>query len=418
MIDILRLNSEGKLESDVEYFVRLMNIEQSIVSGLQIPKKKIGVSENERDYFNKCMTAEEEQTHEHILKEINDIVITLPLASFIERNAERDTIDNDYYFRIISVEKIIKRNDPKVFNEPLNEYIERINTIVYQNNKLQAFLIGLLKDKYNTYYNNPLIRNDIINSAYTEFYSHICRYNGKYDLTTFARNHVIKGIADYITIYNGKTSYSNEIYNKIRKEITRLMSLGYSESEASSVSKLMDCESLKDLSASTISATLKQHNTSQMETFNPDYQTGMNEKFSSPEDEAIKQEKIALFNKIFGSLKAHQQFLLYACNGEINDVDTSTLAFGYNQDLIEALKKDGMYNVIKKDADGKEYVKKDIINSLYQITLKEARNLSHSKYTDKVKEQKDFELEKYGSCVINSNYEMLTQEDEDIIFAL
>lgn len=47
MIDILRLNSEGKLESDVEYFVRLMNIEQSIVSGLQIPKKKIGVSENE-----------------------------------------------------------------------------------------------------------------------------------------------------------------------------------------------------------------------------------------------------------------------------------------------------------------------------------------------------------------------------------
>ena len=53
MIDILRLNSEGKLESDVEYFVRLMNIEQSIVSGLQIPKKKIGVSENERDYFNK-----------------------------------------------------------------------------------------------------------------------------------------------------------------------------------------------------------------------------------------------------------------------------------------------------------------------------------------------------------------------------
>lgn len=87
MIDILRLNSEGKLESDVEYFVRLMNIEQSIVSGLQIPKKKIGVSENERDYFNKCMTAEEEQTHEHILKEINDIVITLPLASFIERNA-------------------------------------------------------------------------------------------------------------------------------------------------------------------------------------------------------------------------------------------------------------------------------------------------------------------------------------------
>lgn len=180
----------------------------------------------------------------------------------------------------------------------------------------------------------------------------------------------------------------------------------------------MDCESLKDLSASTISATLKQHNTSQMETFDPDYQTGMNEKFSSPEDEAIKQEKIALFNKIFGSLKAHQQFLLYACNGEINDVDTSTLAFGYNQDLIEALKKDGMYNVIKKDADGKEYVKKDIINSLYQITLKEARNLSHSKYTDKVKEQKDFELEKYGSCVINSNYEMLTQEDEDIIFAL
>ena len=173
MIDILRLNSEGKLESDVEYFVRLMNIEQNIVSGLQIPKKKIGVSENERDYFNKCMTAEEEQTHEHILKEINDIVITLPLASFIERNAERDTIDNDYYFRIISVEKIIKRNDPKVFNEPLNEYIERINTIVYQNNKLQAFLIGLLKDKYNTYYNNPLIRNDIINSAYTEFYSHI-----------------------------------------------------------------------------------------------------------------------------------------------------------------------------------------------------------------------------------------------------
>lgn len=49
MIDILRLNSEGKLESDVEYFVRLMNIEQSIVSGLQIPKKKIGVSENERE---------------------------------------------------------------------------------------------------------------------------------------------------------------------------------------------------------------------------------------------------------------------------------------------------------------------------------------------------------------------------------
>lgn len=41
MIDILRLNSEGKLESDVEYFVRLMNIEQNIVSGLQIPKKKI-----------------------------------------------------------------------------------------------------------------------------------------------------------------------------------------------------------------------------------------------------------------------------------------------------------------------------------------------------------------------------------------
>ena len=31
MIDILRLNSEGKLESDVEYFVRLMNIEQSII---------------------------------------------------------------------------------------------------------------------------------------------------------------------------------------------------------------------------------------------------------------------------------------------------------------------------------------------------------------------------------------------------
>lgn len=46
------------------------------------------------------MTAEEEQTHEHILKEINDIVITLPLASFIERNAERDTIDNDYYLEL------------------------------------------------------------------------------------------------------------------------------------------------------------------------------------------------------------------------------------------------------------------------------------------------------------------------------
>ena len=87
------------------------------------------------------------------------------------------------------------------------------------------------------------------------------------------------------------SSHYNEQYNKIRKEINRFKALGYSDAEASSVSRLMGCDSLKGISASTIAATLKYKEASITESFNPDYQTGGN-KILNPEEEALKQERI------------------------------------------------------------------------------------------------------------------------------
>ena len=89
---------------------------------------------------------------------------------------------------------------------------------------------------------------------------------------------------------------------------------------------------------------------------------------------------------------------------------------GYNEELISNLKKEGMFNVIKKDPEGKEFIRKDMVSNLYQITIRDARVLFDVNYADKEKEKIDRDLSKYGSSVINKNYSLLSEEDENIIF--
>ena len=416
-----------KGESDCQYFSRLMKLENKTVKEISVPKKKAGEPENEHSYFIRCAQTEanEKDESDRILGKINDIATELMLKNldtFLKRDQSEKIIPEDdnstsikktnrYYFRIISMEKLIKRNE---MND-LYETVKDINSIIYYDGKLSGFLIGFLDQNYKNFFKNFSLREDLIHSAYEEFFANICRYNGEFDITTFGKLHLTRGITKFIRGNDNMTAHYNEQYVKIKKEIDRLQLLGYTEDEASSVSKLMDCESLKGLSAATIAATLKQKKATVVETYDPEYQTGLNEKFSSPEEEALKQERIEAFNKIYEGLRPYQRFLLYACNGEL-DLDASKPEFGYNEDLIAALKKDGMYNVIKKDSEGREYVKKDMINNLYQITLTEARALSHYKGADKEKEKMDRDLSKYGSSVINTNYDLLSEEDEDIIF--
>lgn len=424
---MMQILTKKPKESNEEYFVRLMHMEVDRVEHLTIQKKESNVKISEPEYFSRCLQAEKEQVDEEkwFLEDINKIAIELVknnIDLFIARNDVEKTLkednnatairkNNQYYFKIISVERIVKRNNMSEFKE----YVIEINSIVYEDKKLNAFIVSYLKQRYRTYYENYDLRDDYIDSAHAEFLEHICRYNGKYDITTFAKTHVISGITNFIKDNKGMSAHYNEQLNKITKEVNRLIDLGYSEDEATSVSRLMECESLKDLSPATISATLKQKQASKAISYDADYQTNLNEKFPSPEDEVLKQENINILNKICAGLKPSQRFLLYACNGEL-DIKMTDAEIGYNEELISNLKKEGMFNVIKKDPEGKEFIRKDMVSNLYQITIRDARVLFDVNYADKEKEKIDRDLSKYGSSVINKNYSLLSEEDENIIF--
>ena len=112
-------------------------------------------------------------------------------------------------------------------------------------------------------------------------------------------------------------------------------------------------------------------------------------------------------------------------NGEMSDVDAQNASFEYNEQLINYLKEDDMYNLIKTDAKGCEYVRREIINRLYDNTLETARNVLPNwrrAYNRRKNERRDAYLDKYGSSVVfgsvNKNYKALTDEDEELIFML
>lgn len=419
---------DRQYETDMQKFLKLLDEEQQITDSIEIPKKKANCFETEKEYFEKCVLAEKEQLGSDNLLKINEKALEIVCKDFFTHDLSmqllvrgEDEEDNAYYYRIIGVEKVIKRNQML----DLMKCVERINSIVYSNFKLQGFVKSLLHSKYQSYYENMDFKNDLVNSAYEELFIHICRYSGKYDITTFSKPHVIKGITGYIKDnISNMSSHYNEQYNKIRKEINRFKALGYSDAEASSVSRLMGCDSLKGISASTIAATLKYKEASITESFNPDYQTGGN-KILNPEEEALKQERIETFRQIYDCLRPYQQFLLYAMNGEMSDVDAQNASFEYNEQLINYLKEDDMYNLIKTDARGCEYVRREIINRLYDNTLETARNVLPNQrraYNRRKNERRDAYLDKYGSSVVfgsvNKNYKALTDEDEELIFML
>ena len=404
-------------------FEMLMDYEQSIINSLSIPKKENGIEESENEYFNRCVAAEKEQKQSEYLNAINNEALSIISTKFLERSKE-DTDDNRYYYRIISLEKVLKRNKEKIYDADKAGYcITQVNTILFSDGKLQKFISSFLHCKYGSYCHNAEMYEDLVQCAYTEVFSHVCRYSGKYDNTTFAKPHIIKGAQNYIKDNVSHLSiHYNQMYNRIRKEIVKLKAMGYSDNEACSVSRLMGCESLRGMSAATISATLKYKEAGQYESFDPEYQGAAGNKFLNPEDEFLKQESIAEFNRIYDSLKPWQQFLLYAMNGEIYELSPTSTDFEYNKELIRLLENDNLYNVIREDANKKKYVRRDFINKLYENTLETARSISPlgKEYRQKTMKTTDGLLEKYGSSVLslNSDYIALTNEDEDLIFAL
>lgn len=413
---LLRKNGE----SDKEYFERLMNLEADIIEQLELPPKKNGENQTEVSYFAKIVNAEKDKFHTDILVQINEAALQIPLNDLIKKNVDED--ENEYFFRIISVEKMIRRNNI----DELTGMIQEINNTIYDSKKLRSFVIKLLHTRYSSYFANSNICMDLLHSSYQELYANICRFNGRFDITTFAKAYLVKGATDFIKDnVSNMPSYYNEKYNKIRKVQAAMKAAGYSEQDVNSVVKIMEFDKddeLKGMSPATISATLKIKDATTFEPFDPDWQIGVGAsgKLGNPEEELIKKERSEAFYSIYDSLKPYQRILLYAINGERSGVKESPESLGKDPEFIEALKQDGFNNIIRYDENGICYVKKEFVSNLFSQTMAEAKYNAEktSLFSHRKKEEKDNYLRNHGMVIANKNYELLSDEDEDIIFRL
>ena len=126
---------------------------------------------------------------------------------------------NEHFKRLAELSAFAKdsRNNAKDEQEyqKYHNLLSNINEIVLKNEKLSRYVLSFLKSTYPTYYDDYEKRKVIINCAYEEFLKNFSLYNGEFDITTFAKRHLLHGAQKFIADISNKGSYDTELYNKV-----------------------------------------------------------------------------------------------------------------------------------------------------------------------------------------------------------
>ncbi len=235
------------------------------------------------------------------------------------------------------------------------EDIQLINTQIFNNEKLKTFTYSFLKVKYGTYFTSQN-NGDLVNEAFAELFKNFHLYNGNFDVTTFARPHIIHGAQNFISFLGNKTAYENEIYNKVHREIQKLIASGYEESEIT-VSLLMN---YLNLSQAQIAGALDAGK-SKIEEYNPDLEIVSNK--YTPEQEMIRQYENSICKGILADLPVHERYALIAISGS-DGVKMTYQQLGEDPTFINIIRKIGMGHIIKQGQIPKEKCKKIYFEAL------------------------------------------------------
>lgn len=222
---------------------------------------------------------------------------------------QRETTETteEYYGRLAARQRKLWETDEPMKHEDVKNEIIYINELFYACDVLRNFVYQVLNTHYPTYFQSPN-QKDFVNTVFLEVYKHVKEYNGKNKLSTFFLRFVIHGCQLYISEINNISRYDNENLTKIKRARTKLINLGYAESEIT-VSMLMD--HIPGLTQTQIEVALNIEACSKTQLYDPDYE---NATLSTPEKAFIQQENAQILNDIFDKIPEYENMSFWQKN--------------------------------------------------------------------------------------------------------
>ena len=327
---------------------------------------------------------------------------------------QRETTETteEYYGRLAARQRKLWETDEPMKHEDVKNEIIYINELFYACDVLRNFVYQVLNTHYPTYFQSPN-QKDFVNTVFLEVYKHVKEYNGKNKLSTFFLRFVIHGCQLYISEINNISRYDNENLTKIKRARTKLINLGYAESEIT-VSMLMD--HIPGLTQTQIEVALNIEACSKTQLYDPDYE---NATLSTPEKAFIQQENAQILNDIFDKIPEYEKYVLLAKESYTGKTNT---AFYYgmrtDENLIKLIKNAVYFNYLSTDENGNTFIPKDKISLIYKKGLIDARSTPaaktkmHQKMRGFVGEKLNFPNE---TLIMKTADELLNLDDSELL---
>lgn len=291
---------------------------------------------------------------------------------------------NEFYMALAQKQQELwpNRNDPDI-----KEQIIAINNDFAKWDMLEKSVRWLIKNQLKNSAISKEVTDEIYQITWCELSKYIHTYDGTKAISTFVRPHVQRAVQLYMKDIRQKSSYDNEIYNKIKNAAKSIIAKG----EAEKVEDITDSMIAKELGGSLslrqIKTSREIHSLSQSSSFNPDYEAPS---FATPEKAYEESEDNEYIQSILNSLNPLDRVVLEASVGLSPIVDTS-LVDGVemseqtrkNKLLKQLCEAPEFINIIKRMGlqhhliyvDGKEIYPESKMKRLYLNAVQSAQTL-------------------------------------------
>lgn len=224
-----------------------------------------------------------------------------------------------------------------------------INSTVLYNDKFRYFAYPYIKNSFPTYWAEN--GEEMMQSAFAEFFENFPKYNGSCAISTFAKIHLHHGAQVFISFFEKKGSYDNENWIKVSRTQARLIAQHlYDTVDDIPIAKLAQ---ETGLSTAQVSALLEVHKGAT----HCDLETGaasVATKQWVPELVMEQKESDEAVARMLGALPRLERFVLTAKLG-LNSDKLSFQEIGLLPSFIKLIREEGFSYLIK---DGKVKVKK------------------------------------------------------------
>lgn len=257
---------------------------------------------------------------------------------------------NDYYIALAQKQQElwVKRDDPEI-----KKQIIAINNEFAQWDVLDKSIRWLIKNQLKNSAISKEVSDEIYQITWCELSKYLHTYDGTKAVSTFVRPHVQRAVQLYMKDIRQKSSYDNEIYNKIKNAAKSIIAKGEAERMEDITDSMIAKELNGALSLRQIKTSREIHSLSQSSSFNPDYEAPS---FATPEKAYEESEDNEYIQSILNMLNPLDRVVLEASVGLSTIVDTSQV------DGIEMSEQTRKNKLLKQLSEAPEFL--DIVKKM------------------------------------------------------